>query len=236
MAPESRDIANRMRAHSARKGAPFNAFVTAVEVGGSIGIFHLARSSGASDVDSYLAGSLAPLVGALIIWAKARKFSGASAAIFAFTMLSALIALVGSTTPKALLYKDCTTTALIGLVFAFSTAASRPLAFYLAQRYGTDATNEGMAIFDTIWDNSAAFRAGMYLISYLWAALFLIQAAATALVIHQTSYSTGYTYDQILPFAAIAAGIAGSMAIGRSIARRGQAQAARNTASGAEPA
>lgn len=221
--PGSSEITERLKAHSGRKGVPFNAFVTAVEVGGSISIFHLARSSGASDVDSYLAGSVAPLLGALMIWAKARKFSGASAAIFAFTILSAVIALVGSTTPKVLLYKDCAATAVVGLVFLLSTLASKPLAFYLAQRYGTDATNEGMSIFDTIWDRSAEFRAGMYRISYLWAAVFLAQAAGTALIIHQTRYSTGYTYDQILPFAAIAAGLAGSMAIGRSIAQRGEA-------------
>ena len=64
-----------------------------------------------SDVASYLAGSIAPILGALMIWAKARKFSGASAAIFAFTLVSAFIALVGSTAPKVLLYKDCAATA-----------------------------------------------------------------------------------------------------------------------------
>jgi hypothetical protein len=36
-------------------------------------------------------------------WAKARKFSGASAAIFSFTALSAVTALIGSHAPKVLL-------------------------------------------------------------------------------------------------------------------------------------
>ena len=220
-------IAQGLEEHSAKKGARFNIFVTVVEIGGSLGLFHLARGMGASDVVSYLIGSIAPLIGGLMIWAKARKFSGASAAIFAFTALSAIVALIGSTSPKVLLYKDCAATALIGLIFLGSCVLVRkPLVFYMAQRYGTDGTHEGMALFDTLWDNSRDFRNGMYAISYLWAALFLIQAALTALIIRQTSYSTAYNYDQILPFVAIGLGIFGSMTIGRSFARKGKSHAA----------
>ncbi len=105
---------------------------------------------GASDVVSYLVGSIAPVLGGIAIWIKARKFSGASAAIFSFTFLSAVIALVGSTTPKVLLYKDCAATALIGLVFLGSCVlAHKPVVFYMAQRYGTDGTHDGMSTFDS---------------------------------------------------------------------------------------
>jgi hypothetical protein len=218
-------IAQGLREHPARKGIGFNILVTAVEIGGSIGLFHLAEQMGATDVVSYLIGSIAPLVGGFMVWAKARKFSGASAAIFAFTALSAVIALIGSTAPKVLLYKDCAATALIGLIFLGSCVVVRkPLAFYMAQRYGTDGTHDGMAIFDAMWDVSRDFRTCMYVISYLWAALFLIQAAGTALIIRQTSYPTAYSYDQILPLAGIGLGIVGSLAIGRHFNKRRDAR------------
>ncbi|MGH3731851.1 MAG: VC0807 family protein [Acidimicrobiales bacterium] len=218
-------IARNLKAHSAKKGMWFNSLVTMVEIGGAIGLFHLARRLGASDVVSYLAGSIGPVVGGLAIWAKARKFSGASAAIFAFTAVSAIIAVAGSTTPKLLLYKDCAATALIGLIFLGSCVLARkPVVFYMAQRYGTDGTHEGMANFDAMWDNYSAFRTGMYVTSYLWAALFLIQAAGTALIIRQTTYSTAYNYDQILPLAAIVLGIGGSVGIGRFFTERGRAR------------
>jgi hypothetical protein len=216
------EIARGLEAHPAKKGMPFNVLVTAVEIGGSIGLFHLAQRMGASDVASYLIGSIAPVIGGLMVWAKARKFSGASAAIFAFTALSAVIALIGSTAPKTLLYKDCATTALIGLIFLGSCALVRkPLVFYMAQRYGTDGTHAGMAIFNTIWDGSPDFRTSMYVISYLWAALFLVQAAGTALIIRQTRYSTAYNYDQTLPMVAIGLGIVASITIGRHFKARG---------------
>jgi hypothetical protein len=218
------EIAQGLKDHPAKKGMSFNALVTLIEIGGSIGLFHLAKRLGASDVVSYLVGSIGPVVGGLVIWVKARKFSGASASIFAFTAISAIIALVGSTNPKVLLYKDCAATAVVGLIFLGSCVLARkPLVFYMAQRYGTDGSHDGMATFDKMWGTYRDFRTVMYVISYWWAALFLIQAAVTALIIRQASFSTAYNYDQVLPLVATGLGILGSIALGRRSARKGQA-------------
>ncbi|GAC1387124.1 MAG: hypothetical protein NVSMB48_26240 [Marmoricola sp.] len=218
-APEEQ-IAHALRGCAARQGLLFNIVVTMVEVGGSIGLFQLAERWGANSVTSYLVGSIAPVIGGLMVWARARKFSGASAAIFGFSALSAGIAFVGSTSPKMLLYKDCAATAVIGLVFLISCVIARkPLAFYMAQRYGTNGSREAMAVFDTLWDRSRDFRTCLYRISYLWAALFVVQAAGTAAIIYVSRYSDGYDYDQILPWAAIALGIAGSLALGQRLTR-----------------
>lgn len=230
-------IAHGLRDHPAKKGMRFNILVTVVEIVGSIALFHLAQRMGASDVVSYLAGSIGPVVGGLAIWAKARKFSGASASIFAFTAMSAIIALIASTAPKVLLYKDCATTALIGLIFLGScVVAHKPVVFYFAQRYGTDGTHDGMAIFDMMWDTYRDFRAGMYVTSYLWAGLFLIQAGGTALIIHQTTYATAYNFNQILPLVATALGIVGSIAIGRYFTTKGKARGAAAIAAHTDPA
>ncbi|MDQ2749141.1 MAG: hypothetical protein M3Y44_06405 [Actinomycetota bacterium] len=220
-------ITQGLNDHPARKGMRFNVLVTLVEIGGSIALFQLAHRLGASSVVSYLVGSIGPAVGGVAIWVKARKFSGASASIFAFTAVSAVIALIASSTPKVLLYKDCATTALIGLIFLGSAIVARkPLVFYFAQRYGTDGTHDGMATFDLMWENYRDFRAGMYVTSYLWAALFLLQAGGTALIIDHTGYSTAYAYNQILPLLATALGIMGSIVIGRYFTKKGRARGA----------
>lgn len=104
--------------------------------------------------------------------------------------------------------------------------AHKPLVFYFAQRYGTDGTRDGMAIFDLMWDIYRDFRAGMYVSSYLWAALFLVQAAGTALIVDHTSYSTAHNYNQILPLVAIALGVIGSIRIGRHFTNKGKARGA----------
>jgi len=220
MRAHEEQVVQALRACAAKEGILFNVLVTIVEVGGSIGLFQLAQMWGANDVTSYLAGSIAPVIGGLMVWARARKFSGASAAIFAFTALSAGVAFIGSTSPKMLLYKDCAATAVIGLVFWISCLIARkPLAFYMAQRYGTNGSREAMALFDALWDRSRDFRTCLYRISYLWAVLFVVQAAGTAAIIYVSRYSDGYDYDQILPWAAIALGVAGSLVLGQRLTR-----------------
>lgn len=96
--------------------------------------------------------------------------------------------------------------------------------FFFAQRYGTDGTHDGMSTFDMMWGAYPDFRKGMYVTSYLWATLFLVQAAGTALIIRKTDYGTAYNYDQLLPVVAIVLGIIGSIAIGRYFTRKGRAR------------
>jgi hypothetical protein len=197
-------IARALREHPAKKGVAFNIAVTLLEAGGTIGLFHLVKGVGGSDVAAYLIGCIAPVLGALVVWARSRKFSGASAAMFAFVALSAAVAIVvGRTDPKALLYKDCATTALVGLVFGLSCVLlPRPLVFYFAQRYGTDGTREGMSTFEKMWVAYPAFRHGMYQISILWAVIYFIQAGGMAVIIASTNFSTAYNWNQILPIVA----------------------------------
>lgn len=220
-------IERALKDHPAKKGLVFNLALTALEIGGAIGLFHLAQSFGASDVAAYLIGSIAPVLGAFAVWIRSRKFSGASAAIFAFTALSAVVAVVGSTDSKVLLYKDCATTALIGLIFGLSCVLMRrPLVFYFAQRYGTDGTREGMAAFDRMWDAYPGFRRTMYKISIVWGVVFVVQAGVTALIIASTSFGTAYDWDQILPIVAVVVAMIVTSVISRRAQREGQARRA----------
>ncbi len=228
------EIERELKEHPAKKGIVFNVAVTALEVGGAIGLFHLATSLGASDVTAYLVGSIAPVLGAVAVWIRSRKFSGASAAIFAFTALSAVVAVVGSTDSKVLLYKDCATTALVGLIFGLSCVLMRrPVMFYFAQRYGTDGTNEGMAAFDRMWVAYAGFRRSMYQISIVWAVVFLVQAGVTALIIASTSFNAAYDWDQILPIVALVVAMVLTVLISRRAQREGEARRAAAATSGA---
>lgn len=220
-------IERALQDHPAKKGLVFNLALTALEVGGAIGLFHLAQSLGTSDVAAYLIGSIAPVLGAVAVWIRSRKFSGASAAIFAFTALSAVVAVVGSTDPKVLLYKDCATTALIGLIFGLSCVLMRrPLVFYFAQRYGTDGTREGMAAFDKMWAAYPGFRRTMYQISVVWAVVFVVQAGATVLIVASTTFGTAYDWDQILPIVAVVVAMVVTSVISRRAQREGQARRA----------
>lgn len=218
------EITRTMQAHPASRGLVFNVAVTVLEIGGAIAVFGLVQARGGSDVEAYLAGTAAPLAGAVIIWARARKLSGASVAIFAFALLSAAVALVGSTDPKVLLSRDCATTALVGAVLGLSCfVVPRPVMSYFSQRYGTDGTREGMAAFDAMWVAYPTFRRTMYLISAVWAVVFLVQAGVTALIIAATPFAQAYVRDQVLPALALALAIALTVVISRRAQRAGRA-------------
>ena len=76
----------------------------------------------------------------------------------------------------------------------------KPVVFYMAQRYGTDGSHDGMATFDKMLDRFPGTSAPECMSPVTCrAALFLIQAGVTALIVGQTSFSTAYNYDQILP-------------------------------------
>ena len=219
------EIARTLAMHPAKKGLVFNVALTALEVGGAIGLFQLAKVDGGDDVQAYLAGSVAPVLGAAVVWVRSRKFSGASAAIFAFTALSVVVALVGSTDPRVLLYKDCATTAVVGVVCAASCVLmARPVMFYFAQRYGSDGTREGMAVFDRMWVVYPGFRRSMFHVTLVWAVVFLVQAVVMALIIASTSFSTAYGWDQILPIVALVAALSLSVTVGRHAPRASAAQ------------
>ncbi len=102
-------------------------------------------------------------------------------------------------------------------------SSTRPTVVRSQCRYGTDgSTHEGVSNFDAMWEHYHDLRTGMYVTTVLWAGLFLVQAAGTALIVRNSDYSTGYTYDQTLPLAAVGVGVAGSVLIGRYFTSRGR--------------
>lgn len=142
-APKTGELGVSRRPVLPRSGIAFSFGLTAFEIGLSILLFQLARSQGASEVGAYLVASAAPLLGAIVYLVRARSFSGASAALFAFTVLSSVIALAGGGEAKLLLYKDAGATGLVGLIFLATLVVGRPLAFYFGQRFATGGPLRG---------------------------------------------------------------------------------------------
>ncbi len=207
--------ATAARRHS---GLAFTVAVTVLDVGVALAAYEIARAAGAGQAAAYLAGSIGPLLGALAVWLRARTVSGASVAVLAFTLLSAAAVLAGSHDPRMLLYKDAVVTAVIGAVFAVSLACPRPLAFYFGQRFLADGTREGMRAWAAQWPHPL-FRRANYLITTVWAATYLLDAAGKSYLISSASYDTAYTGTQLLPLAAAGAATVTTFAVIRHYTR-----------------
>lgn len=207
-----------------RSGLWFNVTVTALDAGVAVVAFQLARHAGASESSAYLIGSVGPLLGAVAVWVRGRELSGASLALLAFTVLSSVLALVGSRDADVLLYKDAAATGLTGLIFAGSMLFPRPLAFYFGQRYATDGTHAAMEQWRTLWQYQV-FRRAMYAVTTVWAAVYLVEAAIKGYLIHSRGFDAAYTWTQVLPWVATGVAAALTVVLARHYQRVGEAQA-----------
>lgn len=178
-------------------GVAFTIGLTVFEVVASIAVFRFVSAHGGGPVAAYVWASVAPLAGMGIYFVKTHDFSGASIAIMAFNLLSAGVAIIGNTSPKMLLYKDCFATAIIGIVFAATLVVGKPLAYHYGQRFWGGSSPEGIAWWRGLW-RYAEFRATLRLVTALWAVLLLVDSAVTAVAIRLSTYHQGYVWDQLL--------------------------------------
>lgn len=190
------------RPPQAKSGIWFAMVLTAFEIGASIVIFQYAEGHGASDVGAYLWACLAPLIGAVVYFLRTRDLSGASIAILTFNALSAVVAVVGSTDAKMLLYKDSFATGIVGLIFAVSLLFGKPLAYWFGQRFAGGGTHEGDVWWEQMWNSYPMFRRTQRVITVVWAVALLLEAVIKAVVIKLNNYQTGFVWDQILPVVA----------------------------------
>lgn len=181
---------------------------------------------GASDVDAYLCACLAPLIGAVAYFVRTQHRSGASIAIVAFNALSALIAVIGRTDAKMLLYKDSLATGIIGFIFAMSLLFGKPLAYWFGQRFAGGGTVEGDVWWEQMWNSHPLFRRAQQVISLVWAVTLLVEAIFKAIIIKLNNYQTAFVWDQILPVVAFVI----AMALTLWIARRSRAEGVRRRA------
>lgn len=203
-----------VRPASARGGLRFAVALTAFEVVASIVVFREVSGHGGSAVAAYVWASLAPLAGMAVYFVKTRDLSGASVAIMAFNLLSAAVAVIGNTSPKMLLYKDCFATAVIGLIFLATLVVGKPLAYHYGQRFNAGTSPEGIAWWRNLW-SYPEFRRTLRLITMVWGVLLLGESVVTAVAIRLSAYRNGYVWDQLLPIAATAVGAAITVLISR---------------------
>lgn len=210
----------------ARSGMWFAMVLTAFEIGASIAIFQYAEGHGATNVGAYLWACLAPLIGAAVYFVRTRDLSGASIAILAFNALSALVAVVGGTDAKMLLYKDSFATGLIGLIFLTTLFFGKPLAYWFGQRFAGGGTREGDAWWEDLWNSYPSFRRSQRLITVVWAVVLLVEAVVKAIAIRLSDYRTGFVWDQVLPVVAFAI----ALTLTLIIAKRSRAEGLRRRA------
>lgn len=176
------------------------------DIGLSILLFSIARRHGATETVAYLIASVGPLLGMASEWVRTRRLGGASLIILAFTLLSALVALIGGDDSRLLLIKDGVLTGGFGLVILASMIPvfPKPLMFFFGLKFGSDGSKEGVAAWYGLWDKYPAFRRSQYVISIVWGVSFLLEAVIKIIFASTLPFDTAYTINQVAPFVVLA--------------------------------
>jgi hypothetical protein len=139
----------------------------------------LLRHFGIETVHALAAGSVFPIAGIIAGFVRERRVQALGMIVLAATVASIAGALY-LTSPFLVLAKGSLITGTVGLVFAASLFARRPLVFYLATMSADpDLRHEA----EEQWQTMPVYRSLMRRITAVWAAALLIEATLRVMLI-----------------------------------------------------
>ncbi len=163
-------------------------------------VFNLCKSAGMSDLAAYLwaaAGPLIETVGTAIV---RRHANFLSLLILALTLVSAVVTVVGDTSPVVLLLKDSVLTGVFGLICLGSLVIGRqPLMFHFTQSFGMAGNPARAAEFERQWDTNPPFRHMFRTITAGWGAGYLLEAALKVVVALTLPFTAAFNINQVSP-------------------------------------
>ncbi|MEU8548403.1 VC0807 family protein [Streptomyces roseoverticillatus] len=190
---------------------------------------------GVSQVNALLLITLWPAVETLLHLAIRRRVDEFGMMMLALMLLGALSAVAYNST-ELMFIKESAITGLLGLTFLGSLAMRRPAMFYLGRKFGTDGSPEGVARWNGLWE-FPGFRRVQYLLTSVWGAGFLLEAAIRVALTYVLPTKTMVLVNNLFPLVVVAALVAWTTVMGkRGRARSAAAQAAARAAETAESA
>jgi hypothetical protein len=168
-----------------------------------LGLYYLLRSAGLSPVTALLVGGVFPAGGVAVGAIRHRRLD----------VVAALILAEGSVP-----------TAVFGLGCLGSLRAQRPLMFGLALEFAGPGTAQGREM-TRLWQYEG-YRRVFRVITAVWGAAFLVEAAARIAVIYTTSPGTALALSKVTPWIWTGVLSAWTVAYGRYQKKKGERTAA----------
>ena len=198
--------------------------IAVFDIAGPIVVQSLARDHGASISGALALSGVPPAAWILarIVWRRRLDVVG----VFVLTSI-VLATLIGLATGSGRLYllDGAILTGVFGLVCLGSLAAPRPLMFHFAlETSGGLDSPRGRELAD-LWQYQG-FRRHFAVLTAVWGAGFVLQAAINAVIIEATSTDKAFLINKILPYVFFAALGTWTVAFGVRAKRRGEARLA----------
>jgi hypothetical protein len=185
-----------------------------IDVFAPLAVYTVLSRLGASDLLSLGAAALLPALYVAVAALRGRRIDRLAALILALLAL-AIVLTLATGDPRILLAKSVIVTGCAGLYFLATLLADRPFIFYAAQKLVARREADGEAAWDARWQTSPAFRRAMRLLTVIWGAGLLGEAAVRAWIIYTLPVSQSVIWGQLWAIACLIGLIVLSLRIGR---------------------
>jgi hypothetical protein len=193
--------------------------VVAFDVAGPLAVYYSLRAAGVSTVTSLVLSGVVPAIGLALGVARHRRLDALGALVLLGIATGVLVGLV-SHSARLVLLDGAVPTVVFGICCIGSLWARRPLIFHLAvEAMGAD-TPKGRD-FAEKW-RYPGFRRAFRIMTVVWGAAYVVEAAAQALIIETASASVAKLTSTVMPLAVAGVVAAWTVAYGRRGRRAGE--------------
>jgi hypothetical protein len=191
--------ATRTAGHTPAKAGWFRsiAMIAIFDVAGPLVLYKVLRSAGMTTVTALLLSGVLPALAVIMNGIRHRRLDVVGALVLAGIVVGVVLGLV-THSARQILAEGSVPTGVIGIAFLASLWARRPLLYSFALEFiGPDsAKGQDMTLF---WE-SPAFRRDFRLMTAVWGAAFLLEAALRIVIIYNTSTGTALAISKIMPW------------------------------------
>jgi hypothetical protein len=185
-----------------------------IDVFAPLAVYTVLSRLGASDLVSLGAAALLPALYVVVAAIRGQRIDRMAALVLVLLAL-AIVLTLATGDPRILLAKSVIVTGFAGLYFLATLLAERPFIFYAAQKLVARREANGEAAWDARWQASPAFRQAMRLLTVIWGAGLIGEAAVRAWIIYTLPVSHSVIWGQLWAIGCLIGLIVLSLRIGR---------------------
>lgn len=172
------------------------ALIVIVDIAAPLVTYGLLRSAGLSAVTALLLSGVFPAAAVAVGVVRRRRLDAVGAVVLASIVVGAALGLV-SHSAKPVLAEGSVITGVFGLACLASLRTRRPLMYALALEFTGPYTSRGQEMVQ-LWRHEE-FRHVFRVITAVWGAGFLLEAAVRVVIVESTSTGTALASSQVTP-------------------------------------
>ena len=196
---ETSNEAGRAAGHRPAKGGRLRAIAMIVifDVAAPLAAYSVLRSAGMTAVTALLLSGVFPALGVTIGVIQNRRLDVVGALVLTGIVVGTVLGLVSHST-RLLLIEGSVPTAVFGVACLGSLWRRHPLMFSFALEFTGPDTAKGQEM-TRLWQYDG-YRRVFRIITAVWGAGFLLEAALRVVIVYNTSTGTALASSKIMPF------------------------------------